>query len=331
MRSQTGANARIAQAVAALCLLAIPSGCAASPSAGPPDPVTETSTTPASASASEPTAAPLPGPPGGDAPPVAEAPVIRWIPLGPASPTDPPEGTLYELVRQRDCAGLRDTTLNTAFPSVWAAAEATCFALASDHPQDWQRAAASLASVADLPPERCWEATVAGSLRQVVEFRAAHPAVPLRLATEGVGDACPRRLTGLTVLDGPYAGTTTPAGPSAGGTRVQLEGFFVRVDSILVDGKPVDFEGPQFGPYVFTSPPSEGAASVPVTVEASPAVSGVATFFYEDSTPAAPAPTPTATEPSTPGAATLEPPTPEPPTPAPPAQGAAPPSAPGPL
>ena len=142
---------------------------AASPSATEPS---------GSASANgEPTAAPLPGP--GDGPPPAAAPVIRWIPIGPAAPTDPPEGTLYELLRHRDCAGLRDSTLNTAFPAVWAAAEATCLALATDLPQDWQRAQTALAGVPSLPPGRCWEIKVTESLQQAVDLRTAHPGVQL--------------------------------------------------------------------------------------------------------------------------------------------------------
>lgn len=309
MDSDTGAKARLARTAVALCLLFIPCGCA--PPVSPLRPGEQTtaeqpqgSSTPASSSAAEPTAAPLPGPAGGGAPPVAEAPVIRWIPIGPAAPTDPPEGTLYELVRKRDCAGLRDTTLNTAFPAVWTAAQATCFALASEQPADWQQAVAALAGVPALPAGRCWEAAVTASVRQVVEFRTAHPGTPLTLATEGVGDDCPRRLTGLTVLDGAHAGASVPSGSSAGGTRVQLDGFLVNVDRILVDGVPVPADGPQFGPFEFTSPPAEGRTSVKVTVEANPPVSGEAVFVYDDSTPPQPTPTTTAPEVPTPGGPT---------------------------
>ncbi|WP_426995713.1 hypothetical protein [Pseudarthrobacter sp. N5] len=191
----------------------------------------------------EPTADPLPGPAGGDAPPGADAPVLRWIPIGPASPADPPEGTLYELVRSRDCAGLRESTLNAAIPEVWKAAESACFALAGDRPVDWQAAAAALLQVPKLPPGRCWETAVTESVRQVVAFRAAHPAAAIPLVTEGAGDDCPRRLTGLTALD----------------------------DQDQAVGIPGQATGP-----------AAGRSSVRVTAVASPEVSGGAVFVYQD-------------------------------------------------
>lgn len=297
MHSQAGASVRILRTAAAVCLMALTGGCAAPPSPAPSPPESTTAAASPSAEApstsanGDPTAGLLPGP--GEGPPIVGAPVIRWIPIGPAAPTDPPEGTLYELLRKRDCAGLRDSTLNTAFPAVWTAAEATCQALASDLPQDWQGARTALAGVTGLPPGRCWEIKVTESLRQAVEIRTAYPGRPLTVDTAGAGDECPRRLTGLTVLDGPRAGAATPVVPSGGGTPVRLEGFFVNVDKVLVDGLPVAFEGQQFGPFVFFAPPAAGTASAKVTVEASPPVSGEAEFFYDDSTPSGPGPTPT--------------------------------------
>ena len=206
MHSQTAAGARTAAAAASLCLLVLASGCFASPDA----PVSRESTTAAATTAGPspspppelPTVRPLPGPVVG--PPVADAPVIRWVPLGPAAPTDPPEGALYELLRSRDCGGLRDSTLNTSFPAVWAAAGATCVALASDSPGDWQRARELLAVIPELPPERCWEIKVSESLRQAIVVRDGYPGVQLRVDPQA-GDDCRRQLTGLTVLDGPHA------------------------------------------------------------------------------------------------------------------------------
>jgi hypothetical protein len=310
MHSQTGASVRIARTAAAVCLLALTGGCSAPPSPAPSSAVSTTTAASPSAEAQsasangDPTAGPLPGP--GDGPPIVDALVIRWIPIGPAAPTDPPEGTLYELLRKRDCAGLRDSTLNTAFPAVWTAAEATCQALATDVPQDWQRARTALAGVTGLPPGRCWEIKVTESLRQAVEIRTAYPGRALTVDAAGAGDECPRRLTGLTVLDGPSPGAATPTVPSGGGTQVRLEGFFVNVDNVLVNGLPVAFEGQQFGPFVFFAPPAAGTASAKVTVEASPPVSGEAEFFYDDSTPSGPGPTPTV--PSTSGPPPSEPP-----------------------
>jgi len=313
MHSQTGAAARLAARipgiVAAVCLLVLSSGCFAPPSLSPePRTSTTTAAPPAAADTSAtassdvnnglPTAAPLPGPVDGP-PPAAGAPVIRWIPIGPAAPSDPPEGALYELLRNRDCAGLRESTLNTGFPEVWAAAAATCQALATDLPQDWQRAETALAGVTGLPPQRCWEIKVTESLRQAQDVRGAFPGVQLRLDASGAGDDCPRRLTGLTVLDGPHAGASSPTVPSTGGTQVRLEGFFVTVDRILVEGIPVDNGGqqfgPQFGPFIFSAPPAAGASSVRVTVEATPPVSGEAVLFYSDPPPPGPGPTPTET------------------------------------
>ena len=322
MHSQTGATARTVRTAAAVCLLLLTSGCFAPPGPSP----AESTTTAASPSATEPsgsasangepTAAPLPGP--GDGPPPAAAPVIRWIPIGPAAPTDPPEGTLYELLRHRDCAGLRDSTLNTAFPAVWSAAEATCLALATDLPQDWQRAQTALAGVPSLPPGRCWEIKVTESLQQAVDLRAANPGVQLQVNAAGAGDDCPRQLTGLTVLDGPHTGAAVPTVPAGGGTPVRLEGFFVRVDNVLVNGKPVEFEGPQFGPFVFYAPPADGVGSARVTVEATPPVSGEAVLFFAEPAPGPTPATPTTSPPSEPpetGLPTVGPPAAEAPPP----------------
>ncbi|WP_052500560.1 hypothetical protein [Arthrobacter sp. SPG23] len=234
----------------------------------------------------------MPGP--ADGPPVAGGPVIRWVPIGPAAPTDPPEGTLYELLRNRDCAGLRESTLNTAFPAVWKAAEATCQALATDLPADWQQAQAALAGVPGLPPGRCWEIKVTESLHQAVALRTAHPGVQLLVNAAGAGDDCPRQLTGLTVLDGPSAGAAPPSVPFGGGAKVRLEGFFVNVDKVLVDGNPVDVQGTPFGPFEFYAPPAaSGATSATVAVVATPPVSGEAALLYADPTPPVPGPTPT--------------------------------------
>lgn len=303
--------------MAALGPLFLTSGCVIPPSPAPGPGTTTTTaasaagsgTTSTASTNAPPTVAPLPGP--GDGPPPAPgAAVIRWVPIGPAAPSDPPEGTLYELVRDRNCAGLRESTLNTAFPAVWTAAEATCQALATGLPGDWDRARAALSGVTGLPPERCWEIKVTESLRQAVDLRTAHPGAQLQINSAGAGDDCPRRLTGLTVLDGPFAGQPTPTVSSAGGTQVRLEGFFVNVDRILVDGTPIDDGGqqfgPQFGPFVFSAPPAAGASSVRVTVEATPPVSGAAVLVYSDETPPGPGPTPS--EPATSGPATTAPP-----------------------
>jgi hypothetical protein len=66
------------------------------------------------------------------------------------------------------------------------------------------------------------------------------------------------------------------------------------VDNVLVNGQPVEFEGPQFGPFVFYAPPAAGFVSASVTVEATPPVSGEAVLLY-----AAPPPDPTPTTPTT--------------------------------
>lgn len=294
MRSQPRPRTRAAAGAAALCLLFLANGCFASPDS-PPD---SGGSTPAASIATSgppsppdlPTVGPLPGPVVG--PPVADAPVIRWVPLGPAAPTDPPEGTLYELLRSRDCAALRDSTLNTSFPAVWAAAGATCVALVSDNLRDWQRARELVAVIPELPPERCWEIKVRESLHQAIVVRAEYPGVQLRVDPQA-GDDCRRRLTGLTVLDGPHAGTSVPTAPTGGGTPVRLEGFFVNVDSVLVGGNTVEVEGPQFGPFVFYAPPGASGSAAKVTVQAVPAVSGEAMLYYAGLS--MPGPTPSTT------------------------------------
>lgn len=306
MHSQPGLSSLSAGVTAALWLLVLASGCTAPPDT-PPDSLDGTTTASATTSASSPsprpdapTVGPLPGPVVG--PPVAGAPVIRWVPLGPAAPTDPSEGTLYELLRSRDCAGLRESTLNTSFPAVWAAAGATCVALASDSLHDWQRARELLAAIPGLPPERCWEIKVRESLHQAIALRVEYPGVQLRLDAQA-GDDCRRQLTGLTVLDRPPAPGSVPRVPTAGGTPVRLEGFFVNVDSVLVGGTAVEVEGPQFGPFVFYAPPGADGTAVQVTVQANPAVSGTALLHYADPPTPSPTgePTPSTTGPSAPG------------------------------
>jgi hypothetical protein len=297
MHPHSGPRLRALTVAALLLLVSAPTGCAAPTPSTPVDQGSGASTTAAGSTDAAPTIAPQPGPPGGNAPPVADAPVIRWVPLGPAAPSDPPEGALYELVRARDCAGLRDSTSNTGVPEVWAAAQATCFALASDTAADWNSAAAALAAVPPVGSNRCWESVVLGSVRQAIEFRKANPAVAVPLATRGVGDDCPRRLTGLTVLDqdgNPVTGAGLPSGSSAGGTRVRLEGFIVRADRILGDGVQLeDVSAPLFGPVEITTPPAAaGQRTLRITVEASPPVSGEATFFYDDGGAPAASPTP---------------------------------------
>ena len=220
MRSQPGPRSRAAAAAAALCLLGPASGCFVSPDR-PPDSLGTTTAAATTAAPSPsplpsppdlPTVGPLPGPVVGPA--VPDAPVIRWVPLGPAAPTDPPEGALYELLRSRDCTGLRDSTLNTSFPAVWAAAGATCVALASDSPRDWQRAGELLAVIPELPPERCWEIKVRESLRQAIVVRAGYPGVRLTAIAGDAEQASPRAkrslayicfgLCGVAVLFGLY-------------------------------------------------------------------------------------------------------------------------------
>lgn len=241
----------------------------------------------ASTAVVEPTVAPHGGPAGPDVPPPAAAPVVRWVPIGPIGPNDPQEGRMYLYAQGKDCDKLRDGVDGTTFKDVWLAAAAVCDALRANTGRSWQAAAAATAAMPGVPPNRCLELAIAAVVRGVVEYHASNPtsAVPLQ---PGVGESCPRHLSGLTVVDDnlkPVPGLQRPSGPRTGGTWVRLDGYYVRVGSLKIDGVDSGVEtrsAGDYSPVYFKTPAATTKNSFTVTITDTLEVDGVVQFFYDD-------------------------------------------------
>ncbi|HKU34136.1 MAG TPA: hypothetical protein VJP90_01165 [Paenarthrobacter sp.] len=269
----------------------------------------------AAQSASQPTAvgptAQQPAGPAGPAAPQAEAPVVRWVPIGPVGPNDPTSGQRYLLLQQFQCDALAQNVAGDPDAAVWLAAAAVCKALQTGSQQDWLTASNAVASTPRVPQTQCLESTVAATSAAVVAQHRATPAVPLR-TTAAPGQACPRHLSGLTVVDGnkvPVPGMVRASGPRSGGTIVRLDGYYVRVGDILFDGQVVFPEilpdGGDYLPVYLKMPPAAaGQDAVHISITDTVDISGTVTFYYDDSaaTPSTGSPTQPTVEPSTPPA-----------------------------
>ncbi|MFE4081946.1 hypothetical protein [Arthrobacter sp. NtRootA1] len=267
-----------------------------SPSPNPAPPVT-TATSPAAPTGVDPTAGQPAGPAGPGAP-QAEAPVVRWVPIGPIGPNDPTSGQRYLLLQQFQCDALAQSLEGAEDAAVWQAAAAVCKALQSGAQQDWQRASNAVAATPRIPQTQCLEFTVAATSASAIAQHRSNPGVTLKTET-APGEACPRHLSGLTVVDNdlrPVAGTARASGPRSGGTVVRLDGYYVRVGDVLFDGVPAAPEivagGGDYETLYLRMPPSDGRDSVRISITDTVDVSGTVTFFYEDSTPASPGGTP---------------------------------------
>ncbi|MGP0221328.1 MULTISPECIES: hypothetical protein [unclassified Paenarthrobacter] len=234
-----------------------------------------------------PTAVQPPGPAGPGAPPV-EAPVVQWVPLGPVGPSDPTSGQRYLQLQQFQCDELAQSLQGQEGVQVWVAGAAVCKALRTGSQDDWQRAAAAVAATPRVPQTQCLEYTVAAASASLLAQHRSNPGVPLRAVT-APGQACPRILSGLTVVDEnlrPVAGLTRASGPREGGTIVRLDGYYVRVEDILFDGAPAFPEKVAgFGDYetlYLRMPPAEGRSSVRISITDTVDVAGTVTFYYED-------------------------------------------------
>jgi|GEM_PF-2594404 len=238
----------------------------------------------------EPTVQPAPGPPAPDVPPPVEAPVVRWIPIGPVGPNDPQEGRMYLFAQGRDCDQLRDGVDGTTFKDVWRAAGAVCYALRDGTAAQWQQAATALAAVQAPPGGRCLELAVLAVARSAVEYHNANPSTPVPVEP-GSGEACPRKLTGLTVVDEnfvPVPGLNRPSGPRAGGSWVRLDGYYVRVSEVKIDGEPSGVEtrsDGDYSPVYFRTPPAGDKASITVSITDTLDAPGEVQFFYDDAAP----------------------------------------------
>jgi hypothetical protein len=193
---------------------------------------------------------------------------------------------MYLYAQGRDCDGLRSGVNGTTFKDVWRATAAVCDALRANTGQLWQTAAAATAAVPDVPQNRCLELAIVAVIRGVVDYHASNPAavVPLQ---PGAGESCPRHLSSLTVVDenlNPVPGLQRPSGPRTGGTWVRLDGYYVRVNSLKIDGVESGVEirsAGDYSPVYFKTPPAKDQDSFTVTIADTLDVGGAAQFFYD--------------------------------------------------
>lgn len=243
------------------------------------------------AAAADPTAARPVGPVGPGAPPEA-APVLRWAPIGPVGPSDPTAGQRYLLLQQRQCDALELSLQGAGDVNPWKAAAAVCRAMQGGSQRDWDAAASAMAATPAVPETQCLERTAAAVATAVLAYHKANPGLPVS-PEPGTGEACPRHLSGLTVVDAalkPVPGLSRPSGPSSGGTVVRLDGYYVRVDEVQVDGEAAFLERPSGGgdyeALYLTMPPANGRESIRITITDTLEVQGSAMFFYDDAAPA---------------------------------------------
>lgn len=199
---------------------------------------------------------------------------------------------MYRFVQERNCEELRGGVDGTALKDVWRAAGAVCYALRDGTAQLWHDAASTLAAVAQPAQDRCLELAVLGVLRSAVDSHNANPAAAVAVEP-GTGEACPRGLTGLTVVDQdlvPVPGLNRPSGPREGGTLVRLDGYYVRAN-VLIDGVPaaeanVETRGDgDYSPVYFVSPPAGDKDSITISMTDTLDAPGQVQFFYDDGAP----------------------------------------------
>ncbi|MFC8038119.1 hypothetical protein ACFUOZ_02055 [Paenarthrobacter sp. NPDC057355] len=234
-----------------------------------------------------PTAAQPAGPAGPGAP-QENAPAVRWIPVGPIGPNDPTSGQLYLLLQQFQCDALARSVEGSGDQAVWLAGAAVCRAVQSGKAEDWENASNAVSATPRIPESQCLEFRVAAmSAMMVAQYRSNPQAVPK--VEPGPGEACPRQLLGLTVVDEqlrPVPGTPRASGPATGGTIVRLDGYYVRIGDVLFDGVPADVEfvgdREDYGTVYLRMPPAQGRSSVRISVTDTVDIAGSATFFYDD-------------------------------------------------
>lgn len=213
---------------------------------------------------------------------------LAWVPPGPADPGDPPPSQWYDLLLNKDCAGLvqalgteEDNGLDGY--ALWSAAAAVCRAVYQGDDTGWTDAAAGLPALARPASGDCLNLAAYDFVASFVAFHAQNPAV-LPSPGAGSGTACPLGFAGLLAIDATETPTNAPSSGLAGG-RFQLVGRFLDVAAVLVDGQPVGAEPDpsQPGRWVVVIPPAAAAGQVQVSVSGSAGpVPGSVTFTYLD-------------------------------------------------
>ncbi|MGF6832204.1 hypothetical protein QF015_000353 [Paenarthrobacter sp. TE4293] len=246
--------------------------------------------------------------PAGPGAPRTESPVVRWVPIGPVGPNDPTSGQRYLLLQQFQCDALTQSVEGADDAAVWLAGAAVCKALQSGSQQDWQRASLAVAATPHIPQTQCLEFRVAATTASLLAEHRSNPGAVFKVEP-GQGEACPRQLVGLTVVDEelrPIPGFARASGPGTGGTIVRLDGYYVRVGDVLIDGVPsdVEFVGSKndYQPVYLRMPPSGSRDSIRISITDTVDIAGTVTFFYDDpgaATSSASPSEPTATAPAT--------------------------------
>ncbi|MFW0773891.1 hypothetical protein ACLRGI_12060 [Paenarthrobacter nitroguajacolicus] len=264
-------------------------GVAATPTAGTPAPAatTEPQPTAVAPGADPDTAEQLQESQGPKASP-QEPTVVSWVPTGPIGPNDPAPGQRYLLLQQFQCDALAQSVEGAVDAAVWQAGAAVCRALQTGSQEDWQRASIAVAMTPRIPQRQCLEFRVAATSASVVAQYRSNPAGTFK-AEPGPGEACPRQLRGLTVVDEdlrPVTGMTRASGPGTGGTIVRLDGYYVRVGQVLFDGVPVLPDivagGGEYQTLYLRMPPSQGRDTIRISITDTVDVAGTVTFFYDD-------------------------------------------------
>ncbi|MFK0038314.1 hypothetical protein ACIQTW_00570 [Paenarthrobacter sp. NPDC090517] len=215
--------------------------------------------------------------------------VVSWVPTGPIGPNDPAPGQRYLLLQQFQCEALAQSVAGEADAAVWLAGAAVCRALQTGSQEDWQRASAAVATTPRIPQRQCLEFRVAATSASVVAQYRSNPGGIFK-AEPSPGEACPRQLIGLTVVDQdlrPVRGLTRASGPGTGGTIVRLDGYYVRIGEILFDGVPtvpdIVAGGGDYQTLYLRMPPADGRDTIRISIKDTVDVAGTVTFFYDDS------------------------------------------------
>ncbi|NHW46357.1 hypothetical protein HAV21_05540 [Paenarthrobacter sp. MSM-2-10-13] len=237
-----------------------------------------------------------------EAPP-QEPTVVSWLPTGPIGSDDPAPGQRYLMLQQFQCDALVQSVEGAADAAVWQAGAAVCRALQTGRQDDWQQASVAVARTPRIPQKQCLEFRVAATSAFLVAQYRSNPGSVFE-AEPGPGEACPRQLLRLTVVDEdlrPVIGMPRASGPTSGGTIVRLDGYYVRVGEVLFDGVPtvpdIVAGGGDYQALYLRMPPAEGRESIRISIKDTVEVAGTVTFFYVD--PAVPGSTlPPAAEPA---------------------------------
>jgi hypothetical protein len=239
--------------------------------------------------------------------------VVSWVPTGPIGSNDPVPGQRYLMLEQFQCEALAQSVEGAADAAVWIAGAAVCRALQTGNHDDWQEASIAVARTPRIPQKQCLEFRVAATSALLVAQYRSNPGATFK-AEPGPGEACPRQLLGLTVVDEnlrPVVGMARASGPRSGGTIVRLDGYYVRVGGVLFDGVPtvpdIVAGGGDYQSLYLRMPPAQGREAIRISITDTVEVAGTVTFFYDDSAapgstpaPAAEPPTDTSTGPPSP-------------------------------